>query len=176
MGYAASLNPTTLAIVGHSGAGKTTLIERLLPLLNDSGMRVATMKHSHHSLDFDVPGKDSWRHKQAGAAASLLLTTSAMQLIADVTDNQDAEQLAQRYFGDMNLVLAEGFSQSSCAKIEVLRQDCNPNARCLSDQELIALVTDVADVDTPLPIFALDDIEGIAEFLMTRSQPSNNYD
>jgi molybdopterin-guanine dinucleotide biosynthesis protein B len=170
MGYAAPLNPATLAIVGHSGAGKTTLIERLLPLLNANGMRVATIKHSHHALDFDVPGKDSWRHKQAGAAASLLVASSGIQLVADVINGQDIEQLIQRYFFDMDLVLAEGFSQASCAKIEVLRQDCNPDARCLSEQGLIALVTDVAEVDTPLPKFAMNDLASVAKFIIAWHQ------
>jgi len=166
MDHFAPLNPTTLAIVGHSGAGKTTLIERLLPLLNARGMRVATIKHSHHSLEFDMPGKDSWRHKQAGAAASLLVAPSGIQLIADVANSQYLKQLTQRYFFDMNLVLAEGFSQTSCAKLEVLRKDCNPVARCTTADGLIALVTDVEVGDTTKPRFGLNDIGSIAQFII----------
>jgi len=166
MDHVAPLKPSTIAIVGHSGAGKTTLIERLLPLLNASGMRVATIKHSHHSLEFDVPGKDSWRHKQAGAAASLLAAPSGIQLIADVVKNPYLEQLTQQYFFDMDLVLAEGFSQASCAKIEVLRKDCNPVARCTVADGLIALATDVEAGDTPQPRFGLNEIDSIAQFIM----------
>jgi molybdopterin-guanine dinucleotide biosynthesis protein B len=170
MGHAAPLNPKTLAIVGYSGAGKTTLIERLLPVLNASGMRVATVKHSHHPLDFDVRGKDSFRHKKAGAVASMLVSPTGMQLVADVTDKQNLAQLIHQYFIDMDLVLAEGYSQASCAKVEVLRQDCNPVARCTVADGLIALATDVASDDTHTPRFLLDDINSIAKFIINWQQ------
>jgi molybdopterin-guanine dinucleotide biosynthesis protein B len=159
-----------ISIVGHSGAGKTTLIERMLRLLNASGMRVATIKHSHHAVELDVVGTDSWRHKQAGAKASLLVTPSGMQLILDDTMQTDPMQLAQRYFFDMDLVLVEGFSQADCAKIEVLRKACNSNLRCVNQDGLVAMVTDVESCDTQLPRFGLDDISNIAQFVMSWKQ------
>ncbi|NOU01216.1 MAG: molybdopterin-guanine dinucleotide biosynthesis protein B [Gallionella sp.] len=158
--------PSVISIVGHSGAGKTTLIERLLPLLNASGIRIATIKHSHHAVELDVVGTDSWRHKQAGAQASMLVTLAGMQLIADGVAQQNPQLLAQRYFFDMDLVLVEGFSQTSCAKIEVLRKACNLNLRCAYQDGLVALVTDVENSNMPLPHFGLDDISNIAQFLM----------
>lgn len=155
-----------ISIVGHSGSGKTTLIEQLLPLLNAAGLRVATIKHTHHQVPLDTPGKDSWRLKQAGAVASMLVTPEALQLVADAAAPHDPIQLAQRYLGGMDLVLAESFSDASCPKIEVLRAACSTTPRC--SDGLVALVTDVAGAHPQLPHFALDDIEGIAHFILSR--------
>jgi molybdopterin-guanine dinucleotide biosynthesis protein B len=156
--------PALIAIVGHSGSGKTTLIEKLLPVLNKAGLRVATIKHTHHHVALDSAGKDSWRHKQAGAAASMLLTPSGMQLVTDAIEYPLA-QFAQRYFFDMDLVLAEGFSHAKCAKIEVLRAACSSVARCTAEGGLIAMVTDVETTMMRLPHFSLDDVAGIASFV-----------
>lgn len=155
-----------IAIVGHSGSGKTTLIEKLLPVLNAAGMKVATIKHTHHQVPLDTPGKDSWRFKQAGAMASMLVTPHALQLIADMPEPHDPMLLAQRYFSDADLVLAESFSQADCPKIEVLRAACCTTPR--SSDDLIAMVTDVTTVHVHLPHFALDDVAGIARFILTQ--------
>lgn len=159
------MKPNIIAIVGHSGAGKTTLIERLLPVLKAQGLRVATMKHSHHALALDVPHSDSWRHQQAGAEATLLLSSNGMQLVANTPLENNPTQLAQRYFAEMDVVLLEGFSLARCAKIEVLRRACQPQPRCTAQQGVVARVTDVADSDWRLPCFALDDMAGIAQFI-----------
>ncbi|MDD2721830.1 MAG: molybdopterin-guanine dinucleotide biosynthesis protein B [Gallionella sp.] len=155
-----------VAVVGYSGSGKTTLIEKLLPVLTAEGIRVATLKHTHHRVALDTPGKDSWRFKQAGAVASMLVTPSAMQLIADIIEESDPVRLAERYFADADLVLAESFSHADCPKIEVWRAACSATPRCTDG--VIAQVTDVATADPHLPQFALDDIAGIARFLMAQ--------
>lgn len=155
-----------ISIVGHSGSGKTTLIEKLLPLLNAAGLKVATIKHTHHQVPLDTPGKDSWRFKQAGAGASMLVTPQALQLVADMPAPHDPLLLAQRYFSDVDLVLAESFSQADCPKIEVLRATCSVVPR--SSEGLIALVTDVAAVHAHLPHFALDDVDDIAKFILAQ--------
>ena len=160
------MKPVVLAIVGYSGSGKTTLIAKLLPVLNNAGLRVATIKHTHHLVELDTPGKDSWRHKQSGAAASMLLTPSGMQLVTDAIEPHDPEQLAKRYFFDMDLVLAEGFSHAACAKIEVLRAACSKVARCSVADGLIAMVTDVEASTPQIPIFVPDDVVGIAKFVI----------
>ncbi len=157
-----------IAIVGHSGSGKTTLIEKLLPLLNAAGLNVATIKHTHHRVPLDTPGKDSWRFKQAGAVASMLVTPEALQLVADAAAPHDPVQLAQRYLSDADLVLAESFSDAACPKIEVLRAACSNTSRC--NDGLIAMVTDVADAHPQLPHFALDDVSGIARFILSQAR------
>lgn len=155
-----------IAIVGHSGCGKTTLIEKLLPVLSAAGVRVATIKHTHHQVPLDTPGKDSWRFKQTGAVASMLVTPQALQLVADMPAMNDPVSLAQRYFSEVDLVLAESFSQADCPKIEVLRAACSTVSRC--HDGVVALVTDVAGVQMHLPHFAPDDVDGIAQFLLAR--------
>lgn len=155
-----------LSIVGHSGSGKTTLIEKLLPVLNAAGLKVATMKHTHHHVPLDTPGKDSWRFKQAGAMASMLVTPHALQLVADMSEPHDPVLLAQRYFSDADLVLAESFSDATCPKIEVLRAACSVTPR--SNDGLIAIVTDVVTVHPHVPHFALDDVAGIAKFILAQ--------
>ena len=157
--------------VGHSGSGKTTLIEKLLRKLNGKGLKVATIKHAHHRVELDTPGKDSFRYKQAGAAMSMLLTRDALQLVADAKTEREPEQLAQRFLGESDLVLSEGFSHAAGAKIEVLRRECTATPRCRIEDGLIAMVTDADEVYPQLPHFALGDIDGIADFMLKRFMP-----
>jgi molybdopterin-guanine dinucleotide biosynthesis protein B len=155
--------------VGHSGSGKTTLIEKLLRELSIRGLRAATIKHAHHKVELDTPGKDSWRYKQAGAVMSMLVTSNELQLVADAVDRREPDQLAQRFLGEADLVLAEGFSHASGVKIEVLRRKCSAAPRCAVEDGLIAMVTDVDEAYPQLPHFALDDISGIIGFMLERA-------
>jgi molybdopterin-guanine dinucleotide biosynthesis adapter protein len=165
-----SSNPAVFTYVGHSGSGKTTLIEKLLHELSNRGLRVATIKHAHHKVVLDTPGKDTWRYKQAGAAISMLVTSGELQLVADAVERREPEQLAKRFLNEVDLVLAEGFSHSAGAKIEVLRRECSDVPRCAIEDGLIALVTDVDKVYSQLPHFALDDIGGVVDFMLDRKK------
>jgi len=167
MGDAASMT-TIFTVVGHSGSGKTTLVEKLLRELSSRGLRVATIKHAHHKVVLDTPGKDSYRYKRAGAVMSMLVTTNDLQLVADAVDRREPEQLAQRFLGEADLVLAEGFSQSATPKIEVLRRECAKPPRCTVEDGLIAIVTDMDEVYPQLPHFGLEDIAAIAQFVLDR--------
>ncbi len=158
--------------VGHSGSGKTTLIEKLIPELNQAGLRVAVIKHAHHKVVLDTPGKDSYRYKQAGATLSMLVTANELQLVADAVEQREPQQLAQRFLGEADVVLAEGFSHAAGTKIEVLRGACNSVPRCTVEDGLIALVTDVDVAYPQLPHFLLDDVRGIATFILSRIKPS----
>ena len=164
----ASTNPPVFTVVGHSGSGKTTLVEKLLHELSGRGLHVATIKHAHHKVVLDTPGKDSYRYKEAGAVMSMLVTSNELQLVADAVDRRDPEQLAERFLGEADLVLAEGFSHSPGAKIEVLRRENTKPPRCTVEDGLIAIVTDMDEVYPQLPHFGLEDIAGIAQFILDR--------
>ncbi len=161
--------PPVFIFVGHSGSGKTTLIEKLVSVLSARGLRVATIKHAHHKVVLDTPGKDSWRYKQAGAVMSMLVTSNELQLVADAIDKREPAQLAQRFLGEADIVLAEGFSHAAGVKIEVLRREHSLTPRCTLADELIAMVTDVDEVYPTLPHYALDDISGIVDFMLAHS-------
>jgi molybdopterin-guanine dinucleotide biosynthesis protein B len=160
--------PSVFIFVGHSGSGKTTLIEKLIPELSRRGMRVATIKHAHHKVQLDTPGKDSYRYKQAGAVMSMLVTASELQLVADAVERREPAQLAQRFLGEADLVLAEGFSHAAGVKIEVLRRECGKPPRCAIEDDLIAIVSDMDEVYPQLPHFGLEDVAAIARFMLER--------
>ncbi len=164
-------SPELFIFVGHSNAGKTTFVEQLLAELTRRGRRVAAIKHAHHAVELDTAGKDSWRYKQAGAVMSMLVTRDALQLVADATDRREPQQLAARFLGEADLVLAEGFSHAAGPKIEVLRRACGKPPRCQLEDGLIALVTDCEEAHPSLPHFALDDVAGVADFVLAYAAP-----
>jgi len=157
-----------LGVAGRSGSGKTTLIERLLPLLKGQGLRVAVIKHTHHDLEFDVPGKDSYRFKQAGAVTSVLVSRTGLGIVKDFAEEPSLAEIISRYATDSDMVIVEGFKHERAPKREVFTATRGEPPLCLSgDDTYMALVTD-EDIDTPLPRFARDDIEAIARFITSR--------
>ena len=164
-------SPELFIFVGHSNAGKTPFVEQLLAELTRRGRRVAAIKHAHHAVELDTAGKDSWRYNQAGAVMSMLVTRDALQLVADATDRREPQQLAARFLGEADLVLAEGFSHAAGPKIEVLRRACGKPPRCQLEDGLIALVTDCEEAHPSLPHFALDDVAGVADFVLAYAAP-----
>ncbi|MDX8414040.1 MAG: molybdopterin-guanine dinucleotide biosynthesis protein B [Mariprofundales bacterium] len=158
------MSPPVLAIVGRSNSGKTTLMEKLVQQLTHQGLRIATIKHSHHQPPMDQPGKDSWRHKKAGAVRALLVGPEQMLMVTDCQQVQSPHTLATQYCGDVDLVLVEGYAALPGAKIEVVRAARSTEPRCQTS-EWIALVTDVEGVASTVPQFALDDVDGIAQLI-----------
>ena len=157
-----------LGVAGRSGSGKTTLIERLLPLLKGEGLKVAVIKHTHHDLDFDVPGKDSYRFKRAGAATSVLVSRTGLGIVKDFVNEPPLADIISRYATDCDMVIVEGFKHEGLPKIEVFTADRGEPPLCLSgDDTYVAIVTD-ENVDTALPRFARNDIAAIAQFITSR--------
>src|SRR5512147_944366 len=112
-----------ISIVGKSDSGKTTLIEKLVPELTRRGYRVATIKHDVHGFEVDREGKDSWRHKQAGAHTVIISSPEKLAIIRDVDHDADLAELRDRYVQDVDIILSEGFKRNQQPKIEVFRRE-----------------------------------------------------
>lgn len=156
-------NRFILCIVGSSGAGKTLLIETLIPKLIKRGLKVGTIKHDlHDRFDMDKPGKDTWRHKVAGASAVIASSPKRLAIIMDVDHDHSPEELIK--FMQVDIVIAEGYKSSRYPKIEVVKEDCEPI--CKKDKNLIAIVSNTK-FDLQIPVFSIKDSDKIADFVIT---------
>ena len=159
--------PPIVSIVGKSNAGKTTLLERLVPELRQRGYRIGTIKHNVHGFDIDLEGKDSWRHKQAGAHTVVISSPKKIALVKDVEAEESPDSLASKYFQDVDIILTEGYKKQDKPKIEVFRSQMDGRPLCKGDEHLVALVSDTS-LDLCVPRFDLDDIKGLADFVEKR--------
>lgn len=158
-------HPPVVSIVGRSKSGKTTLIEKLIPILKAHGYRVGTIKHhAHPGFDIDVPGKDTWRHGQAGSDHVVI---AAPDKIASIIQLPAPLSLSEILAGmqDVDIVLTDGYRRAQNPKIEVLRAEVSQELLC-DPGELIAVAADFAFAAGP-PRFNLDDAPGLAELIMT---------
>jgi molybdopterin-guanine dinucleotide biosynthesis protein B len=154
-------------LVGWSGSGKTTMIEKLLPVLTGRGLRVSTLKHAHKDFDFDKPGKDSWRHRHAGAAEVMVSSPKRWALVHEVRVEIEptlADLLAR--MGEADLVLVEGFKREPFAKLEVHRIVLGKKLLAPDDRDIVAIASDAPLPGLNLPRFDLDDTAGIADFIV----------
>ncbi len=152
-----------VSIVGKSGAGKTTLIEKLIKELKRKGYIVGTVKHTHKGFHMDKKGKDSWRHRNAGSDATLLIAPGIIALVKD--EELDVIEEIQAYLSDMDIVLVEGFKRENLPKIEIFRSDGDHKGPlCMDDNNLDAFVTD-SDYAPDVPRFGLKDIDAITQFI-----------
>ena len=156
-----------VSIVGKSGSGKTTLLEQVIGRLTGKGHRVGTIKHDAHDFEIDYEGKDSWRHKQAGASTVVLASRNKVAVVKDVKKEWSLERLALAFADDHDIIITEGFKQSPFPKIEVIRKACSLKPLCSKDKTLIAIATDIK-ARGKLPRFDINDIEGIADFIEER--------
>ena len=163
-----------LGLAGWSGAGKTTLVTRLLPELIGRGYRVSTIKHAHHAFDVDKPGKDSYEHRMAGAHEVLVSSGKRFALMHELRDEPEPAlpQLLER-LAPADLVLVEGFKREPHDKLEVFRRDNGKPLLCLEDRDIVAVASDGPVDETELPVIGLDDIPAIADFIIEhcRLQP-----
>jgi molybdopterin-guanine dinucleotide biosynthesis adapter protein len=153
-----------VAVVGKSNSGKTTLIEKLIPELNKRGYRVATVKHHNHALEIDTPGKDSWRHKQAGAQTAFISTPGALGMVHSVDSAMTPIEIRDRFLDDADLLLAEGFKLLSVPKIEVFRSCAHAAPVSKGDKNLLAIASDT-ELDIGAPCCGLDDIERLVDII-----------
>jgi molybdopterin-guanine dinucleotide biosynthesis protein B len=151
-----------IGVAGWSGAGKTTLLTRLIPHLIAKGLRVSTLKHAHHEFDVDVPGKDSWRHREAGAAEVLVSSGKRWALMHELRGADEPKLPALlAMMSPVDLVIVEGFKRERHPKIEVYRAANGKPPLFPNDSHIVGLATDAA-FETTLPMAQLDDIPAIA--------------
>jgi len=154
--------PPVISIVGRSKSGKTTFIEKLIGELKSRGYRVATIKHTPHGMDFNDQGKDTWRHLNAGSEATAGSSPEGMVLVKPVKQDLTLEEIARFLGEDYDIILAEGFKQSSAPKIEVHRREVGPPLSAV--RKRIAIATDeILEINTRQ--FSLSDIKGIADLV-----------
>lgn len=158
--------PPIVSIVGKSGSGKTTLVEKLVAELKRRNYKIATAKH-HVCADFEIdyPGKDSWRHFQAGADVALLSSPAKLAMVRRQSQDAPLSELAA-LVADADILLTEGYRWEATPKVEIVRAERSQAPMCKPD-ELIALVTDLT-FDYAVPHFALDDAIGLADLIENR--------
>ena len=164
-----------VSIVGKSDSGKTTLIEKLLPELVLRGYRVATVKHDIHGFEVDREGKDSWRHKKAGAHTSVISSPNKVALIRDVEKDLTLAEIRGRLIQDVDLILSEGFKKNNQPKIEVSRQEMSRELLCTKEDNLLAIATN-HPVERGVPCFDLNDAKGLVDFLEEKILKSRKTD
>jgi len=153
-----------ITIVGRHCCGKTTLIENILPFLKKKGYRIVTIKHGTHKFEIDKKGKDTWRHMESGAEAVLMVSSSKVALIENVTHELSLNDLTSLYIEPYDLIIAEGFKNEQKPKIEVARKELSEELVTENDPHLLAVVTDI-EKDLSVPMFQLNDYEAIAGFI-----------
>jgi molybdopterin-guanine dinucleotide biosynthesis protein B len=153
-----------VSFVGRSNSGKTTLIERVIPELVRAGYKVATVKRAGHGFDLDTEGKDSWRHKRAGASSVTVLSKGSMAMFSDVSDQMKVEEVRDRFLdSSYDLIIAEGWKHEGYPKILIVREEVGEIP--ISTEGLLAVVSD-KPVDLHVPLFGLDDVVGVAALIM----------
>lgn len=157
-----------VSIVGKSDVGKTTLLEKIVPILVARGYRIATVKHDAHSFEIDHEGKDSWRHKHSGAAMSVISSPERIAVVADADHDHTLEELREKFVRDVDLVLSEGYKREMQPKIEVFRSGRSTHMLCNKDDNLVAIAGDPPQPPEGIPVFDLNDPGPLCDFLEAR--------
>lgn len=153
-----------VSIVGKSDSGKTTLLEKLIGELNRRGYRVATIKHDVHGFDIDHEGKDSWRHKRAGARMTIISSPQKVAVIEDVDHDHEIAELRERYIRNVDLIMTEGYKRNPHPKIEVFRQELHRELLCNAGDNLLALASNKS-MDVGVPCLDINDTRGLADII-----------
>ncbi|MGE5590639.1 MAG: molybdopterin-guanine dinucleotide biosynthesis protein B [Bacillota bacterium] len=159
--------PPVILLVGWSGSGKTTLMEKLVAEVAGRGLRVATVKHDAHGFEMDHPGKDTWRHRRAGAVATAISSPTGFALVEQRTQERPLEDILPLLVG-ADIILVEGYKNLPYPKLEVIGTDGRQEPACLDDPLLFAVAG-----DTPrrlgVPCLSRDDAAGIARLVLQRA-------
>ena len=151
---------------GWSGSGKTTLIEKLIPRFVGSGLRVSLIKHAHHTFDVDTPGKDSWRHREAGASEILVTSSRRWVLMHELRGAHEPSFDEQvKHIAPCDLLLVEGFKFAPIPKLEVWRKETGEALLHPNDPHIVAVATD-AKIESKLPVLPLNDDAAVADFIL----------
>ena len=158
-----------IGIVGWKNNGKTTLVVRLVEHLAARGLRVSTVKHAHHEVDLDRPGKDTYRHREAGAAEVMLATSRRWALVHELRGEEEPplDALLAR-MAPVGLVVVEGFKRFPHPKVEVHRRERGTPLIAREDPTVVAVASDEPLPDLPVPVLDLDDVPGIAALVLAR--------
>lgn len=154
--------PPMLSIVGTSGSGKTTLLEKLIPELKRRGYRIGTIKHTHHPCEVERKGKDTARHKIAGAETVILASRNRISMVKDMPC--DSLEPLIPFMTDMDLVITEGYKRENKPKIEVIRAETGKAPLYDGHPDFIALVTDT-EIPAAVPVFTPEDVITITDFI-----------
>ena len=155
-----------IGLAGWSGSGKTTLLARLLPELTRRGYRVSTMKHAHHEFDVDQPGKDSYRHRTAGATEVLVASANRWALMHEHRGGPEptAAEL-MTHMTPVDLLIVEGFKREDHDKIEIHRRETGKPLIYPQDSHIVAVLSDEPLAGCPLPVIDIDDVAAVADFI-----------
>jgi molybdopterin-guanine dinucleotide biosynthesis protein B len=164
-----------VGFAGYSGSGKTHLVERLIPALKMRGLRVSVVKHAHHDFDIDHPGKDTYRHREAGAFEVIVASDRRLALMREfeLPAQLNVHHLLAELYDGVDWVLVEGFKESNLLKVEVWRPEAGKPARYPHDDFIVAIATDAPDAlpePTLRPVLDLNDPDALAQWLVDHGE------
>jgi molybdopterin-guanine dinucleotide biosynthesis adapter protein len=157
-----------VSIVGKSDSGKTTLLEKIVRELRNRGYRIATIKHDAHSFEIDHEGKDSWRHKKAGANITVISSPEKMAMVADTDHDHTLSEIRDKFIRNADIILTEGYKREEHPKIEVFRSELKRELLCQKNDNLVAIAGDPASPPEDVPVFDLNEPVPLCDFIEAR--------
>jgi molybdopterin-guanine dinucleotide biosynthesis protein B len=164
--------PRLFGITGWKNSGKTTLVCQLIPFLKARGLRVATIKHTHHNLEFDQAGKDSFKHREAGAERVLIASKQRLALFEEYTEQEQELTQLIHHFSDIDILLIEGFKHSPHPKLQVHRHITGDYRAVEDANNVILIASDQIDKNYPVACLPLSDLNALADYVVAHACPA----